>query len=180
MKKLICLMLALLFVLSLAACGKKDDKKSSHSVDIEYHAELGQIAEIGYKLGDDVDSTKTAMQTLIDDHGEPLYTEIQSNDYTVMMAGSVFCCYKTDDKKAGLTHIITQEDAYGFTADSVPTQIRDTLKEMGYTAEIRDAKGGEIFFLPGGGFSVLEYEIKDNKILFVFAENDLCATVIHK
>ncbi len=178
MKKLFCLLLAFVFALSLAACGEKEGKIDNSY--IQSNAEIGKIPEIDFKLGDDVDSTKSAMQTLLDDHGEPLYTEIESGEYTVMMEGSVFCCYKTDDKSAGLTHIITQDDAYGFGADSVPTQIRDAMDSIGYSATLRDAKEGETFFLPGGGFAVLEYNIGEKTILFVFAENDLCATAIYK
>lgn len=180
MKKILCLVICIIFALSLTACGDNGGKKSNHSVDVEYYAKLGQISNLEYKLGDAINKTKTALSETVDDHGESLYFDYTSGDYTVMTDGSVCCCYKTDDEASGITHIVKYGDAYGFTVGAVSTQVRDTMSDMGYDAQEREAKSGELFFLPASvGITVLEYEIKDNTVLFVFQEHALSAAVIY-
>ncbi|MBQ8267685.1 MAG: hypothetical protein IJZ21_04795 [Clostridia bacterium] len=180
MKRFLSVILCMIFVLSLTACGDKTGGGSDHSVDIEYYAKLGQISDIEYKLGDSVEDTKTILSETLDDHGEPMYFDYQSGDYTVMTDGSVCCCYKTADEAAGITHIVKYGDAYGFTVGAVSTQVRDTMSDMGYDTEEREAKSGELFFLPASaGITVLEYQIKDNTVLFVFQEHALSTTVIY-
>lgn len=181
MKKLLSLALCLVFALCLTACGDKADGKSSHNVDIEYYAKLGQISDIGYKLGDGADEIKQLLSSsTTDDHGDSLYFDYESGDYTVMSDGNVCCCYITADKDSGITHIIKYGDAYGFTQGTVSTQIRDTMSDMGFDAQERDAKDGELFFLPSSGtLTVLEYGFGDNTVLFVFEQNALSAAVIY-
>ena len=181
MKKILSLVLCVVFVFSLAACGDDSDNKSSHSVDIEYYAKLGQINDLQYKLGDSVDSAKELLSNTTDDHGESNYFDYESGDYTVMTDGGVYCCYKTADKDAGLTHVVKSGDAYGFTVGAVSTQVRDVMSEMGHDATERDALRSDIFFLPAGAqMTVLEYKIENNTLLFVFQEHALSATVISK
>ncbi len=181
MKKVISLILCVVFVLSLSACGKDGDKKSTHSVDIEYYAKLGQISDLEYKLGDSIENTKTLLDETVDHHGESNYFDYPSGEYTVMTDGTVCACYKTEDKDAGISHIVKYGDAYGFKAGDVSTQIRDIMSDMGYDADEREAKQGELFFMPAAAdMTVLEYQIKDVSVLFVFQEHALGATVISK
>lgn len=181
MKKFLCLILCITFVFSLTACEKSSGGKSDHSVDIEYYAKLGQINDLEYRLGDDVEATKTKLAETTDDHGESNYFDYPSGDYTVMTDGTVFCCYKTDDASAGITHIVKSGDAYGFTIGTVSTQVRDALSDMGFDATEREATRQEIFFLPAAAdMTVLEYSFDGTSVLFVFQEHALSATVISK
>jgi len=181
MKRFLCLVLCIVFAFSFTACGKKDDTKSNHTVDIAYYAALGRLDQFDYSLGDDIEETKTALSKTPDDHGDSNYFDYPSGEYTVMSDGAVCCCYKTDDMAAGVTHIVKYGDAYGFTAQTVSTQVRDVLSKMGFDATEREAKKGELFFLPAGAdMTVLEYKIKDATVLFVFQEHALSATVISK
>lgn len=181
MKKILCLVLCVIFVFSFAACDKNSNKNSNHSVDIEYYAKLGQINDLEYKLGDAIDKTKTTLSETVDDHGESLYFDYTSGDYTVMTDGAVCACYKTEDESAGITQIVKYGDAYGFTVGDISTQIRDIMSDMGYDATERAATRDDIFFLPAGAdMTVLEYKINDNTVLFVFQEHALSATVISK
>lgn len=181
MKKILSLVLCIVFVFSLTACGNNSNSGSDHSVDIEYYAKMGKISDIDYILGADIDDAKTALLQTVDEDGESLYFDYTSGDYTVMSDGSVCCCYKTDTASEGITHIVKYGDAYGFNIGSVSTQVRDTMSDMGFDATERDAKQGELFFLPSGAdMTVLEYEIKDTTVLFVFQEHALSATVISK
>lgn len=192
MKKILSLTLCIIFVLSLAACGEKSHNKQ-HDIDIEYYTKLGQIDGVDYKLGDDVKKTKESLsaayyaldeddETHTHDHEhEAFYYDLESGDYTVMTDGNVTCCYKTDDKKSGLTHIVKFGDAYGFSLGDISTQLSKTMSELGFEAEERDAQDGEIFFLPSSsGMTVLEYKIGDVNVMFVFTEHALTATAIYK
>ena len=183
MKRFLSLILCMFFILSLTACG------SDHEVDIKDYAKAGQINDVDYKLGDDVDETKEALSAAYnnaesadeDDHEahEVFYYEMESGDYTIMTDGEISCCYLTDDKDAGITHIIKVGGAYGFDIGTMSTELCDTMSEMGFDATEREAEKGELFFLPSSSnMTVLEYEIKNNTILFVFAEHALSATVI--
>lgn len=181
MKKIVSLILCIIFAFSFTACGDDSDEKSNHSVDVEYYAKLGQINGLEYKLGGSVEDAKELLNKTTDDHGESNYFDYESGDYTIMTDGSVCVCYKTDDESAGITHIVKYGDAYGFTIGAVSTQLRDTMTNMGYTATEREAKKGELFFLPAGAsMTVLEYKIENHTVLFVFQEHALSAAVISK
>ena len=181
MKKLLSLALCVIFALSLTACGDKNGKIDSHSVDVEYYANLGQINDVGYKLGDSVDTVKEAISTATtDDEGEYLYYDYTSGDYTVMTDGTVCCCYETENEADGITYIVKYGDAYGFAQGAISTEIRDTMSDMGFDADEREAKSGELFFLPSSGtLTVLQYDFDTNTVLFVFEEHALSAAVIY-
>lgn len=181
MKKILSLVLCFIFVFSLAACGQNRNGKSDHGVDVEYYAKMGKISDIDYKIGAPIEDVKATLEQTPDDHGDSNYFDYQSGEYTIMTDGSVCACYKTEDKSAGITHIVKYGNAYGFTVGAVSTFVRDTMSDMGYTATEREAKKGELFFLPAGAdITILEYKIKDYTVLFVFQEHALSATVIYK
>lgn len=181
MKKILCLVLCMLLVFSFAACGKKSTNSNRHDVDVEYFAKQGKISDLDYRLGDDVDKTKEVLSKTPDDHGASNYFDYTSGDYTIMTDGMVSCCYKTDEKDAGITHIVKHDAAYGFEVGAMSTQVRDAMSSMGFDAVEREAKNGELFFLPmGANTTVLEYTIKDCNVIFVFAEHSLSAVVISK
>ena len=180
MKRFLSIVLCFVFALSLTACKDKSGNKGEHSVDIEYYAKLGRIADVEYAIGDDVASAKDALSKTLDEDGESMYFDYQSGEYTVMTDGEICYCYKTDNESDGITHIVKYGDAYGFKVGAISTTVVDTMKNLGFESELRKAKSGELFFLPSGAdIAVLEYEIKENTVLFVFQEYALCATVIY-
>lgn len=183
MKKILCLILCMFFVFSLVSCKQESGSNPSHSIDIVYYAKLGQINELNYILGGNVQDARDLLNETTDDHGEPNYFDFESGDYTVMTDGQICVCYKTDDEEGGITHIVKYGDAYGFTVGAVSTQIRDIMRDVFESeATERSSKDGELFFLPSGAdMTVLEYKnIADTNILFVFQEHALSATVISK
>lgn len=181
MKKLLSLVLCFVVALSLTACGGNSGSKSNHEIDVEYYANWGQISDLEIKLGDSIADAKAALSVRIDDHGETMYFDYPSGDYTVMTDGASCCCYLTADEASGITHIVKYGDAYGFGLGSVSTQVRDTMSDMGFDATEREATESELFFLPSAGaLTVLEYTFKTNTVLFVFQEHALSATVIYK
>ncbi len=178
MKKLLSFVLCLVFALSLTACSEKEEEYV-HPIDVEVYAEQGTLSNLGYKLGDSVDETRIAMESLADETNELYFREFEADDYTVMTIGDISCCYKTDDEDAGLTHISKGDETFGFEAGAIVTDVRDKMSKLGYDADERDAKDGELFFLMNDSYTVLEYAVKGNTLLFVFQSNyGLCSTVI--
>ena len=184
MKRFLCLVLCMLFVLSLTACG------SEHDTDIKSYAKQGLIDGVDYKLGDDVDETKNALSAKYEslkngesefaEEDEAFYYDFESGKYTVMTDGEISCCYLTEDKDLGITHVIKVGGAYGFNIGTMSTELSDTMAEMGFDATEREAEKGELFYLPSSpNMTVLEYEVKDNTILFVFTDHALTATAIY-
>lgn len=171
MKKFLSLIICAIFVLSLTACSENGTKTNGGG-EIERYAKAGQIKEVEYKLGDDVTTTK-----------EALYMDFETGDYTVMSDGNVSCCYVTDKKSDGITHIINNGTSYGFEQGTISTQVRDAMSKLGYDTTERDADKSELFFLPGSAnmnMTVLEYKFDENTVLFVFEDSALSATVIFK
>lgn len=181
MKKLLSLVLCFVFAFSLTACKKDKNETLEHSVDIANFVANGQISDVEYKLGDNVEEVEAALSKAVNDHGESSYFDYTAKEYTIMTDGVVCCCYKTDDMSDGLSHIVKYGDAYGFAVGTVSTQLRDTMSKMGFDAKERDAKQGELFFVPSSNnMTVLEYKIEGVTVLFAFQESALSATVIYK
>ncbi len=180
MKRIVSVCLILVFCFSLAACGEKD-KKGELSVDVEYFAKLGSMPECEYTLGGDVKEAEDKLSvSVVDDHGEANYYSYQSGDKTVMTDGTYCCCYETENSAAGITHIVKYGDSYGFAQGTVSTVIRDAMADAGFESQERDARAGELFFIPGGTtLTVLQYDFSENTVLFVFQENALSAAVIY-
>jgi hypothetical protein len=63
MKKLISLLLVFVFAFSFTAC-KNDDDKVEAKVDIEYFADLGQIPECKYRIGQNADDIESECRML--------------------------------------------------------------------------------------------------------------------
>ena len=181
MKKIFCLVFCALFIFSLTACKGENTDTAKHNIDVEYYAKLGQINDFAYKVGDDVEATKSALSQTLDDHGESNYFDFPSDEYTIMTDGNAYCCYKTDEPNLGLTHVVKNGDAYGFQAGTVSTQVRDAMSTLGFDTTEREALREEIFFLPAAAdMTVLKYTIEDKVVLFVFQEHALSATVVSK
>lgn len=179
MKKIISLVLCLVFVLSFSACGKKDIS-SIHNVDVEQYIKDGKLSSIGFKLGDDVDEIKSALESTASYGDETSFSEFEVGEYTVMSDGAVTCCYKTKSKKDGITHIVNLYGDYGFAQGTMSTEIRDTMSKLGADADERDAKSGELFFMPSSGnITVLEYAFDENTALFIFEQNSLSAVALY-
>ncbi len=180
MKRIISLCLILVFCFTLTACGDKG-KKSELSVDVEYYANLGTMPECEYTLGGDIAEAESKLSTsVVDDQGEANYYSYESGNKTIMTDGTYCCCYETENAAAGITHIVKYGDSYGFTQGTISTVIRDAMAAAGFEAQERDARAGELFFIPGGTtLTVLQYDFKENTVLFVFQENALSASVIY-
>ena len=193
MKKLICLMLSLCFILTLTACGNKD-KKNDNALDLEYYAKLGQIPEADYTLGTDVQKVTDELKALRDkadaehqddpnhNHGhdeEEFYFEIVEGQNNVLLDNGNICYYYNKaNKDKGISYIVSYDSAYGFELGTVILEVKEAL--AGYEL-IEEPLTEENAFFASYAFdgTVLKAELESATVIFVFQENELFATAIY-
>ncbi len=188
MKKILSLILCLIFVFSLTACGKKEkentqSKPKKHSVDVAAFVEKGEIDTIEYKLGDSVKETDKALKNIKNEEGESNYYQKFSEDrkYIIASAGSVVCRYDVQNEDAGVTYIALSDKAFGFDIGTSVKDVKDAMKTLGHNATERQAKEGELFFLPRtASATILQYKFGKNTVMFIFVNSSLSYTVIYK
>lgn len=192
MKRILVLLLCFSLLFTLAGCGKEDTASAPEGLDVEYYANLGQMPECEYKLGDDVDNALAEMKALEDsEHSEEdedeaghshegfFVTEMEDEDYSSLQTGTFSYYYKTDAKDKGFTHIVSFDKAYGFEYGTVSIEIKDALSARGLETAERDITSDEAFFMPGAyGCTALEYNFENTTVMFIFQDNLLCATAL--
>lgn len=183
MKKVVALFLCLVLSLVFVGCaekGKTDDKKESHSVDVEYYAKIGQIPEHKYALGADAQKMLKEFEAIDkenaeeseDEHGHAVYSLIENDDHSILIYENAKYYYKSDSK---VFAIVSLDDSYGFKVGDVSHQITKVLGECEEKIGDKDT----LFFLPmPEAFTYVEYKFGDNTLIFAFEENLLCATAL--
>ena len=195
MKKLLALVLCFVFVFSFAACGEKEDKKSDR-VDLQYYAKLGKIPELSYTLGSDCDKVKKELSDIYEeylandphntpDHDHDHYAEdtyfevVEKDDYVFLNSGNKYFFYKNDEKKNGISYIVTFGDAFGFKMGDFIYEIKNALPNVEFKEET--ITEGKLFFdeyLTDG--TTLTAEFDGVSIMFVFLEGELYGTAMYK
>lgn len=190
MKRILGILLAACMMLTFAGCKEENDTKKIEGVDLEYYSKYGQIPECEYALGQDVDELLSVFEASVEsestedeeeeeghDHSEFFYTVLPNETYTSIHTGEIEYLYKEESRDKGISCIISYTDAYEFALGTVSVEVDEAFSE--FEVSRYDASAGEIFFMPGGEFSCLEYSFEKNNIIFVFADNALCATAIY-
>lgn len=194
MKKAVCVFLAVLFCVSLTACGKKEKAKTPE-IDLQYYAINGMIPEIPCKLGASVDALKQKLTELAADQkdaltetdedsaendGEktPAFQETEGEKTVWIDNGEWFFCYEKENVDKGILYIANLSTAFGIEPGSIISEVKAKLDPL--SVKERDAKEGE-FYVPYGDAerTVLEYQSSGRTILFVFEENALVATILY-
>lgn len=189
MKKTVCVFLAVLFCISLTACGKKEKEKTPE-VDLQYYASNGMIPEIPCKLGTGIDTLKqqlnepapseTDRDDPAEDDGEkmPFYQETEGEKTLWIDNGEWFFCFEKENTDKGILYIANLSTAFGMEPGSIISEVKAKLDPL--SVKERDAKEGE-FYVPYGDAArtVLEYQSSGRTILFVFEENALVATILY-
>ena len=188
MKRTLCIILALIFCLSLTACGKKDKEKTPE-IDLKYYATFGQIPEIPYKLGTDPETLKSDLSKSDEDKEdedqeksetqENIPFQVTEGETTVRIDnGEYIFCYLKEKADKGISYMVDLSTAYGFEQGAVISQVKAKLDPYPYTE--REPKEDELFVLFGDAErTVLEYAFAKRTILFVFEENALVATILY-
>ena len=177
MKKFLCLILAIVLCFCFTAC--KHERKDEPTLDIEYFAELGQIPECDYSLGDDPAKIEADFRKFIEED-EHYYLNIEESDNNVLIDNGTYkFYYKKDETDKGIAYLVTFDTAYGFEIGTISLEIKEALGETEYTEE-KITDNNAFFILGAENGSVIKYKSENNTVLCVFDNNALCATAIYK
>lgn len=182
MKKIFCLMLSFIMIISFAACGKDKEKKKTAEVDIEYYAKLGEIPECDYKLGTDpktINADLSSKAESVVNAGEEYAYDVTEGEKSVRIDNGDFSYfYEKGKESAGISYIAAFDVAYGFSMGTSIIDVKDSLAGFDYTEEPADQNNA--FFLMGiENGAVMRYTFDDTAIIFVFQDNELFAAAIY-
>ena len=188
MKKFLTLLLFATIIFTLSACGENkkdtDDVASvssySHGVNIVKYAQKGEIPEIPYKLGHDIEKLKTTfLDTLSVDSEIDGLVETQGEKTVWLDGGSVMFCYQKAKKDEGIAVIIAKEYAYDFSMGGVYSK-EDIIEAMDGTEYETSQNPDDAFFLPivPENLECLTFKTGDNILRFVFIDDALSAAML--
>lgn len=178
MKKIIAILLCLIFVFSLSACkDKKDD--NSNKVDIEYYANSGTMPETTYSLGTDPQKIKDELSAIAANaEDEYVYDVIEGENNVLIDNGTFNYYYKKAEPEKGINYIVNYDSAYGIELGSVIVEVKRAFKGIEFKEETLNEDNAFFIFGAQDG-TVLKAEFETNTISFVFVDNALCATAIY-
>lgn len=179
MKKIVCVLLSLLIMISFTSCGKKQ-QNSGDSVDLEYYVKLGQIPESEYDIGANPEEIKEKLESAAEnsEHGHEVYDVIEGEENVLIDGGLYNYYYKKANANKGVSYLISYDTAFGFEIGSVIIEVRDAFEGIEFKEESFNDKNS--FFLLGATEgTVLTTEISDYTVSFLFVDNALCATALY-
>lgn len=183
-KSLLAVLLAAVLVLTLVGCAETEDegnlssvKPLEHSLNILALAEQGQIPEIPYKLGHDIEDLKNTFMTHIDEGSEIIELGVNEGEKTVWLeGGSMTFCYEKAKKEKGISVIVAHEYAYDFAmgvydADDIIYAVGSEEYERGETTD------DDAFFLPAipENSECIKYKAGEYDLRFIFVDGFLGA-----
>ncbi len=177
MTRFLALLSAFLVLIGLTACGQKNDKDNKYTVDLQYYADLGQIPECEYKLGDSAEEIKGAFEAAASENEENLFNFDEGEETTLIDNGVYNFYYKNKKVADGISYIVSYDTAFGFEIGAISIEVAKAINAE-YTEE--ELSPDNAFFVWGvENGKVLKYEFDDTTVLFVFNDNALCATAIY-
>lgn len=198
MRKLISVILCLVFVFSFVACGKNaDDNASSSTVVDDKSAEVeaavvtnGSIPELKFALGDSVYDLDAYYKNLVKEQeqahenteghvheeGDILLNISEGVLSATYEIGSAKYYYEKAKAKSGIAVVCSLGDAYGFKQGSSKQDIEAALSGL----EIKSLNAGEdeLYFVPLSEAIILRYKKGNKQLDFYFYSNELVATVL--
>lgn len=180
-KRILALILCLIIGLSLCAC--KDNKDKETGVDIEYYANLGQIPESEFMLGDTGDTIKDALEKKkaeSEKNNEDYFFNVQEGENNVLITdGTYDYYYKKAAPEKGISYLVSYSDAYKFELGTIISEVKKELKKYDVTEEELTEENAFFYMGDFSKASLLRYKFEKSTVLFVFEENALCATAIY-
>ncbi len=196
MKKLFTVILAVLMLFSLAACGGKDDTETpsapaipDKSDEVAAAVSEGRIPELEFKLGDSTSDLRTRFNELLEDmedaheggghvhnDGDILLDKSEgelSMTYTVGTAGYY---YEKEKSKNGIAVLLSLEDAFGFKQGTPRADVETALAKL--SLKSLNAGEDELYFVPIPEAIILRYKKDGRQLDFYFSDNELVATVL--
>ena len=197
MKKIVCMLLSLALLFSLAGCNNNQNGTAninSGEVSIEEYAKNGQIPEQKFALGTNIETVKKYYSDLISQYEqenpneentghsheelEAYYFDVTEGQLTVRMdTGNTSFYYEKSKADQGISVISTKENAFGFeTGSATKQEIEMAFDSKGKTI---DATEDDMYFvIQTEPCVILRYIFENVKLDFYFSDNVLTTTVI--
>lgn len=193
MKKIICLFIGLIMVLSFAGCknNKTEETKKptletdASGVDIVKYVKAGEMPEASYPVGYDVNKIEQELAEKEDSSFE----KNEGETYTTFMVikevddspENIQYIYETDHPENGIKYIVSFTKSYGFENDMDPNTVSETMASKGQTANLKAIPNDLIQFVPASrDCDCLTYNISGYSLNFIFDSNYLAATILYK
>ncbi len=183
MKKIISIILCLFIACSFVGC-KNNNKKTEHTVDVQYYAKLGKIPEIDFAaLG-------TSEKQLTEYYGDGRTIDAGDHEHFVELnriegnltvrldGGNLLYYYEKAKKDKGISVIISFDTAYDFEVGiTMPQDVQDAISAEG---TLSNATAEQLYFLPASdkNAKVLSYTFDNIRLDFFFINDFLSATVL--
>lgn len=185
MKRTVCLILVAVLAFAVAGCGKKEktekrptQKTEASAVDIDKYVKSGTMPETDYSLGDDFEVIKTAF---VDGDETGIAQVIDGEEYTTVVTENINFVYKKDGMDKGVRYIVNFSKAFGFENAIDPNTVSEVMKSKNHNASLKDLDESLAKLIPGSNeCECLEYSISGKKLVFVFQDNLLTATILYK
>lgn len=173
MKKFVCLLLAVSFILCLVAC--KEDNVKTDSVDISYYANLGQIPECDYKLGQsalEVAEELKAKAEKEDASEEDFCEVIEGETVTKIITSDTHYIYKNDETE--ISKIVVFNTVYGFDLGTDLEKIKKSQEAYDKTGEEVSLSEEEARDFSGNEYcTYLKFDFEKSTVIFAFEDNAL-------
>ena len=186
--KILAIVLSLAICLAFAGCAKNEEEKPTepveslpHSLNIVGYAEKGEIPEIPYALGHNVEDLKETFMSHVEEGSEIYELIVEEGENTVWLrGGSMTFCYEKAKKENGISVIIAQEYAYDFSMGGV-YDAADVIHAVGMDEyEKAEATNEDAFFLPviPANTECIKYVINDYELRFILIDGALSAVTL--
>lgn len=187
--KIISVILVFALCLSFVGCAKNEEDTApvtsvaplAHSVNIVGYAEKGEIPEVPYALGHDIENLKETFMSHIDEGSEIEELIIDEGDEDVwLLGGSMTFCYEKKNKENGISVIIAQEYAYDFSLGGV-YDADDVIHAVGLeTYERAETTKEDAFFLPviPENSECIKYSIGGYDLRFIIIDGYVSAVTL--
>ena len=189
-KKILALILCVACAVSFTACANSEDKEVEkvtsvkpleHSMDILAYAEKGEIPELPFKVGTEVEKVKKEFKSHVESGSEIDDLIISEGEKTVWLdGGNMMFCYEKANESSGVSVIIAREYAYDFSLGGVydTEDVITAISSEDYTLE--KAKQEDAFFLPviPDSAECLTYLLDKYALKFIFIDEYLSAVTL--
>ena len=173
MKRILSLILVFCFAFCLVSC--KKDKSNSDSVDISYYANLGQIPECEYKLGQDADTVKEELTEKSEKDGaseEDFCDVFEGEKVTKIITSNAHYIYKNGDDK--ISKIVVFDKVYGFPLGTDMNTVKKSQEQFDLTGEEVSLTEEEVRDFSGNSScTYLEFDFEKSTVVFAFEDNAL-------
>lgn len=192
MKKLFCIFITLVIILSFAGCKENKNKQETPTleteatdVDIVKFASEGKIPEALYPVGYDVDKIEEELAeskeyTMEKDEGEN-YTTFMTIKEIDDSPENIKYVYETGHPENGIKFIVSFSKSYGFENDVDPNTLKKTLESKGLTVSVTSMPENLIQFVPASqNCDCFTCTVSGYSLNFIFDSNYLAATILYK